>query len=306
MDTVIQVAGHTAIGETDTPCIIPGSQPSKIRKLVIRNKGEGEAIFYRAVTSLYGRDQSSRHDSGCSSSSETENTEIPKVQLPIVEEDEAYLSRESDIRISQFEMSIDLLRTFCEELLPRYYGIYRIDCHNYLELSKVGWQLSRPCITDVKIGKSIRAPTASAEKSARMLDKYPNVPLLGYQFLGIYKNGNTLPRDYFRWQPLSQMTEVYNKFLPTEQPLRRTVVTLLNQKLSSIIDWFEKQTSCQFYSSSLLIVYSLDTGDLELKMIDFAHVFYEADKRDDNYLYGIRNLSKHLEMMVPLDAEFVI
>jgi len=139
-----------------------------------------------------------------------------------------------------------------------------------------------------------------------MLSKYPNVPLLGYQFLGIYKNGNTLPRDYFRRQPLSKMTEVYNQFLPTEQSLRRTVVTLLNQKLSSIIDWFEKQTSCQFYSSSLLIVYSLDTGQLELKMIDFAHVFYEAGKRDDNYLYGILNLSKHLEMMIPLDAQFIV
>jgi len=120
---VIQVAGHKAIGETDTPCIIAGSQSSRIRKLVIRNKGEGEAVFYRAVTALYEQNHSCRHDSGCSSSSETENTEIPKVQLSIAVEDEAHLSREADIRVSQIGLPINLLRTFCEELIPKYYGM---------------------------------------------------------------------------------------------------------------------------------------------------------------------------------------
>ena len=61
-------------------------------------------------------------------------------------------------------------------------------------------------------------------------------------------------------------------------------------KMDALIGWFEEQTSLQFYGSSLLIIYNSETCEADVKMIDFAHVFYEAGKSDENFLFGIRNL----------------
>jgi hypothetical protein len=67
-------------------------------------------------------------------------------------------------------------------------------------------------------------------------------------------------------------------------------------KVCKIADWFEKQKQVSVYSSSLLFVYdgASSSTDINLKIIDFAHVFHEK-ALDERYLVGIRNLKTILE-----------
>jgi len=103
------------------------------------------------------------------------------------------------------------------------------------------------------------------------------------------------------------------------------------------LEWFKKQTTYHFYSSSLIVVYegnlermindtSLDsvnnnsnnynrntTADYEqvvkknsvrIIMADFAHVFPANNTLDENYSFGLINLIHHLKKLVEPDYKF--
>ena len=72
-------------------------------------------------------------------------------------------------------------------------------------------------------------------------------------------------------------------------------------------EWFNKQTTYHFYSSSVIVVYDAelqDTSSIRIKIADFAHVFPAENKRDDNYLYGLNNLVQHLEILLNPEYSF--
>jgi hypothetical protein len=81
--------------------------------------------------------------------------------------------------------------------------------------------------------------------------------------------------------------------------------------LTILLEWFEKHNNhYAFYASSILFIYDGDStdGNLQVKMIDFAHVqklkvggrkkhiFGKVEEsRDDSYITGLRNLIESLK-----------
>lgn len=62
-------------------------------------------------------------------------------------------------------------------------------------------------------------------------------------------------------------------------------------RLKVVKDYFHNQNSLQFYASSLLFVYEGDPTKkpcVDMRMIDFSHVFRTQNVRDENYIQGLR------------------
>jgi hypothetical protein len=111
---------------------------------------------------------------------------------------------------------------------------------------------------------------------------------------------------------------------PQIQVVRETI-----KKFESIKNWFEKQTSYHFYSSSLIVIYEANLAEsiqqlneekkqttatssssdalsnsVRITMADFAHVFPASNTHDDNYLYGLNRLIDHLKLLLKPDYKF--
>lgn len=72
------------------------------------------------------------------------------------------------------------------------------------------------------------------------------------------------------------------------------IVELFIKKIREIRDWFERQDCLHFFASSLLLVYEgdrpLETNKslkVDVKMIDFSHVFNVNSSKDENYIHGL-------------------
>ena len=90
------------------------------------------------------------------------------------------------------------------------------------------------------------------------------------------------------------------------------------KKFEEIKNWFEKQTTYHFYSSSLIVIYEANLEDIlnnnhpsndqqnlvRIVMADFAHVFPARDQLDTNYLFGINRLIDHLKLLLNPSYEF--
>ena len=83
------------------------------------------------------------------------------------------------------------------------------------------------------------------------------------------------------------------------------IVEIMIKQIRAIYEAFESQRKYKIYGSSLLMAYdadaikSLKDGKIEkkelenyvnVKLIDFAHVFPAEGERDNNFLKGIANL----------------
>lgn len=213
--------------------------------------------------------------------------------------------------LSEFNIAETLLKTLREEFVAKFYGVKTVNGYDYLELDRIGSKIFTKNIinnmhntynttniistADIKIGKVTYDPLASEAKKSRS-NKWECLPVLGYQYLGIKRNDEKLiDKSFCRGLKIDEIYKVHEQFLPEvkcERSLetRQKVVEKILVKIDAIIEWFDEQKSLQFYGSSLLVIYNSETCEAEVKMIDFAHVFYEAGKTDENYLFGIRNL----------------
>ena len=84
------------------------------------------------------------------------------------------------------------------------------------------------------------------------------------------------------------------------------IAKIFKEKLNEILKLFETQTTFHFFASSLLFVYDGEAalqfeqaGDeaelrksVQLKMIDFAHVWPAEGELDQNYIRGVHSLIK--------------
>lgn len=91
---------------------------------------------------------------------------------------------------------------------------------------------------------------------------------------------------------------------------RKAILSSIISKLKDIEEWFLKQRSFAFRSSSVLIIYEGANStrkdcdkesemtekclQTEVKMIDFCHVF-ETNECDSNYVQGISSLTSYLK-----------
>jgi len=119
------------------------------------------------------------------------------------------------------------------------------------------------------------------------------------------KDGKLIKRrkDYGKGiKPETMQTSLAEFFNQAKTPSKVLVEAFL-KKLREILKWFELQSKLRFYSSSLLFLFDAEDNQSEptvdIRMIDFAHVstISEEQGRDSEYLFGLQNLIRHLEVI---------
>nr|5W2G_A Chain A, Inositol polyphosphate multikinase,Inositol polyphosphate multikinase [Homo sapiens]5W2H_A Chain A, Inositol polyphosphate multikinase,Inositol polyphosphate multikinase [Homo sapiens]5W2I_A Chain A, Inositol polyphosphate multikinase,Inositol polyphosphate multikinase [Homo sapiens] len=187
--------------------------------------------------------------------------------------------------------------------LPKYYGIWSPPTAPndlYLKLEDVTHKFNKPCIMDVKIGQKSYDPFASSEKIQQQVSKYPLMEEIGFLVLGMrvyhvhsdsYETEN---QHYGRSLTKETIKDGVSRFFHNGYCLRKDAVAASIQKIEKILQWFENQKQLNFYASSLLFVYEGSSqggsgGEVEVRMIDFAHVF-PSNTIDEGYVYGLKHL----------------
>ena len=128
----------------------------------------------------------------------------------------------------------------------------------------------------------------------------------GFSVLGIISHNKEgvkrLNKAFGRSLCSENIHEVLNNFirLDTEQSI--LVAKIFLQKLEEFVQFFGSQRRYHLYASSLLFVYDFDSlqagnleefkGSVRLKLIDFAHVFPANGASDENFIFGLQNLSE--------------
>jgi len=181
------------------------------------------------------------------------------------------------------------------------------DLSEYLVLENLTQGFSRPCVMDVKIGSVTYGPDASEAKKGKEAQSYAGTKIpFGFSVLGIISNSNNgfkrLTKAFGKSLSENNIDDVLDNFLSLPSGLAKIVAGCFLEKLDEFIEFFSKQTTYHVYASSLLFVYDFDALDLEsencnlgdfvrLKLIDFAHVFPGNGELDQNFLFGLKNLS---------------
>jgi len=252
-------------------------------------KGHVELSFYKAI----GQEQLSNYkklgknssslmstDSGISNSSEVE-----KRYSKCLSENKQLLLEQYSANMKIDEKLLKGLKNF----LPKFYGVRTVNGYDYLEIENLTNNFENACTCDIKIGKVSYDPLANDEKRLKCYEKFPLQSEFGYQFLGIRRGGVQLDKTFGRSLDKTTIHKAFDNFLPTEITMREIIKKKIVDKLKFLLLWFENQKSLQFYGSSLLVIYSPEDMTCNVKMIDFAHVFYE-EMEDENYMFGLRKL----------------
>merc|ERR1711872_1202983 len=178
------------------------------------------------------------------------------------------------------------------QLTARFYGTQEVKIQNgvvglsdYLVLENLTQGLKAPCVMDIKIGARTYGPDATEAKMKQEDAKYlgTKVPL-GFSVLGIISHNE---------EGVKRVNKAFGRKL--------VVGNIFLEKLDEFVKFFEDQRRYHLYASSLLFVYDfapIQAGNTEkfkdsikLKLIDFAHVFPAEGLRDDNFIFGLKNLS---------------
>ncbi|CAD5123573.1 DgyrCDS11908 [Dimorphilus gyrociliatus] len=202
------------------------------------------------------------------------------------------------------------------KFVPKFYGIEYIPISNknakYMRLEDITKVFDRPCITDLKIGKQTFNPLANPDKIIKEKSKYPRLPEVGFQILGM-RIYDTVTNNYVQYDrvygrslaPEDLGDKGLKLYLTQGNCFRVDVLKEIIKQIKEIRDFFQNQTKLSFYSSSLLVVYE---GNMKakkqipnvalVKMIDFAHVF-STQEHDENYAFGLEILLKLFTNMLP-------
>lgn len=169
------------------------------------------------------------------------------------------------------------------------------------------------------MGRVTWDPQATEKKRKREESKYPPLKNIGFQLLGCRIAGELtaekLDKQWGRGLCEDEILGGLDRFLSgAGSPERKELVkNKIVTKLEKILEWFLSQDQFRFYASSILVLYeglcphdigsqaSSDSDEelrnevggplVDLRMIDFAHVFQaEPGRLDSNYIYGLENL----------------
>ena len=158
---------------------------------------------------------------------------------------------------------------------------------------------------DVKIGAVTYGPDASDAKKGKEAQSYAGTKIpFGFSVLGIISHSS---KGFKRWTKAfgrslkeDNIKDVLRNYLDIDNGFAKIVARCFLEKLDEFIDFFSKQTTYHVYASSLLFVYDYEALEAEnfnlrnpvrLKLIDFAHVFPGNGELDNNFLFGLKNLS---------------
>jgi len=122
-------------------------------------------------------------------------------------------------------------------------------------------EYEKPCLIDIKMGKQTFEPTASEDKIAREIKKYPYQEEIGFRLTGLKV-----------WEKVSESYNLYDKhfgrsLIPEQvipglalyfydgEEFRLDVIQSLIIKLEEILVWMKQQIHYKFFCSSILVVY---------------------------------------------------
>ena len=194
----------------------------------------------------------------------------------------------------------------------------------FLVLEDITDGFIHPNIIDVKIGSQTWGPDASEGKIAQEKSKYLGTKIpFGFSILGMLVHAFDQPNNYnnnSQKNPTSvvkkydksfgkelkqdQTQQVAEFFFNHEQEPPVELIEIAVEKISVILKVFENQKKYKFYSSSLLMAYDaqavmkfkakiINLDDLKnavnVRVIDFAHVFEANNERDENFITGLTN-----------------
>jgi len=198
-------------------------------------------------------------------------------------------------------------------LIPRYYGTQDIvigkrkKVHKFLKLEDIICTYSQPCVMDIKIGRVSYDPSASQEKRVAELKKCPFQQECGFRILGYRITADdpnltkTKGREWGRDQNKETIDDAFIEFLNGRSKDTDRLAAEFLRRLHIVKEYFDNQRSLQFYASSLLFVYEGDTSkkpSVDLRMIDFSHVFRVPNVKDENYLMGLNYMCAVFERLL--------
>jgi len=184
--------------------------------------------------------------------------------------------------------------------LCTYHGVVDFQGHPYVALDDCRRGMRRPCTLDVKIGTRTYEDDAPREKRDREAAKYPPQAALGCRIVGMrIATGSTFATyDKHYGYGLRNEDDLLRAFRRYFEPKKAAVQAFL-AKLNALRAVFEANAHpLVFVSSSLFFVYDAAADSVELRLIDFAHVRYDA-RRDDGCLVGIHTLIHVLRRLLP-------
>jgi len=218
-------------------------------------------------------------------------------------------SREVNFYQNISTSTIETDRQF-KALTAKFFGTESVKLSNgenseYLVLENLTQGFEKPCVMDVKIGAVTYGPDASEAKKGKEAQSYAGTKIpFGFSVLGIIshssKGFSRLTKAFGRSLSESNIDDVLDNFLNIGDKHSKIIARCFLEKLDEFLDFFSTQTTYHVYASSLLFVYdyaALESGNhnirnpVRLKLIDFAHVFPGHGELDQNFLFGLRNLS---------------
>ncbi|TRY76796.1 hypothetical protein TCAL_07414 [Tigriopus californicus] len=219
--------------------------------------------------------------------------------------------------------------------IPRFHGTENIgqvdgltSGEQFLVLDDVLEGLSSPNIMDIKIGRQTWGPDAPVAKRDHEDRKYPGTKApLGFSVLGIiihrikdgHAQGESIKYDRtfgtsLKTEDVQTIPKVY--FDVDNTGLVPALVEVVVSQMKALLAVFERQRKYLIYASSILFAYDAEVvrqylvdqdrarlaRGVNLKLIDFAHVFPSEGQPDENFVSGLKNLIGVFESFLPEES----
>jgi len=188
----------------------------------------------------------------------------------------------------------------------------------FILIEDLTYGMKHPCIMDIKMGTRTAGEDSNIFKKNFMINKDKSTTSFNFGLrLVALRSFNKNTQGYYQISR-SQANEINNKELLQEalhnffrngEAVRLDVINYYIKRLAALFNWMKEQTHYRFYSSSLLFVYDgvTDVEKIDVRMIDFAHVFEIKDGgNDQGYVKGLKQLLRFLEKFLAEDSTNVV
>lgn len=206
-----------------------------------------------------------------------------------------------------------------QKFFPKFYGTIEINTpnadgavrHAIMEDLTHGFQ--KPGIMDVKVGARTWYAEAGPKyvEKCKAKDEETTTAALGYRLSGmqVYEAKNAevwkASRSWCKYLKPEEVPEALKRFVSSNPSAEKgwdgasakavygTTVTELQQLKA----WLEVQTTYHFFSASVLVVYEGEPTSpqaISVRLVDFAHVLYDRDAIDENFLSGLKSFMQVL------------
>jgi len=206
--------------------------------------------------------------------------------------------------------------------IPKFHGLEQVGFTNgivvtedFLVLDDVTEGFQLPSVMDIKVGTQTWGPDASEAKQKNEASKYSGTKgPFGFSILGmiVHAHDESAPiqvqqfdKSFGKNLKTQDVQRVPELFFCHDQKPPSELVKIVVDKIQTIRDVFELQRRYKIYASSLLLAYDSEAVrnfkkgkitqpqlalSVNIRLIDFAHVWDSNGERDDNFLRGLNNL----------------